>query len=86
MSDGSDIAIKCAKSISKRKEVEILALVIGDNVDLIEAKKIADILKPNLQIIKTSRPDLDPFIINLMKSKKIEFCYQFFDHKIREPY
>tara|TARA_A100001035_G_C27737162_1_gene479672 strand:- start:510 stop:1265 length:756 start_codon:yes stop_codon:yes gene_type:complete len=86
MSDGSDIAIKCANSISKRKEVEILALVIGDNVDLIEAKKIADILKPNLQIIKTSRPDLDPFIINLMNSKKIEFLLSiFFDHKIREP-
>ena len=85
LSDGSDIAIKCAKSLSKRKEVEVLALVIGDNVDLIEAKKIANILNPSLQIIKTSRPDLDPFIINLIDSNKIEFLLSiFYDHKIRE--
>ena len=84
LSDGSEIALTCAWSVSKRSNIQTLALVVGDKVNADDAKTIANTLGEKTRIVQTPRPDLDPFIISLMESNKIDVIFScYFEYRIR---
>jgi len=83
MSDGSDIAVACAKSVARRN-IDVVGLVIGPNVTPAEAEAILSCWSSRPPVIQSARPDLDPQIIQWAEAGELDLLLSiFFEYRVR---
>jgi methionyl-tRNA formyltransferase len=83
LSDGSDIAVSCARSVACRP-IDVLGIVVGPNVTGVKADAILRCFKRPPPLIQTARPDLDPQVIAWVKEDGVDLLLSiFFEYRIR---
>ena len=84
LSDASDVSLACAKALSK-KNVNVLALVVAPLTQELKIEKLVKKFNYKPQVIRSSRPDKDFFIKNLIINQEIDILISaFYEYRIRE--
>lgn len=83
LSDGSDIALACAKALATCG-VKILAIVVGPSVGDSESRAIVGCFDPAPPLIQTARPDRDPQIASWAAAGTIDLLLVvYFEYRVR---